>query len=418
MKRDSVIFHIDVNSAYLSWTSAENLKKGAGADLRNIPAIIGGNREDRHGIVLAKSTPAKKFGIKTAETIASALKKCPNLVIAPPDHDLYRRYSKALFDLLLKYSPDLEPLSIDECFMDFTSIQDFYESPAAAACKIKDHIYNSLGFTVNIGISTNKVLAKMASDFEKPNKIHTLFPWEIQSKMWPLPIGDLYMVGKSSAATLNKLGIRTIGDLAKTDLSIITSHLKSHGELIWNYANGIDRSVVTRETPDAKGIGNSITLPQDLTTAEDAKKVLLDLTESVSSRLRKSKLLASSVSVEIKYSTFHSVSHQTQLLSATSSTDQLYQISCRLFDELWDSSPIRLLGIRTTKLSADTEPVQLSIFDLPDYKKTAAPRSVSPKEQLSQNEKSKNLDLAIDKIRKKYGVGAITRASLLNDKQR
>lgn len=397
---NSIIFHIDVNSAYLSWTSAENLKNNTGIDLRNIPAIIGGDRTSRHGVVLAKSIPAKSFHIHTGEPIAAALKKCPELVIAPPDHKLYDRYSKELMDFLKSLTPDIEQVSVDECFMDFAGISHLYSSPVAAAKQIIEQVYNKFGFTVNVGISSNKLLAKMASDFEKPGKVHTLFPSEIQAKLWPLPLGDLYMAGKASVLTLNKLGLYSIGDLALTDPDLLVSHLKSHGRLLWEYANGIDHNVLNTTHEKAKGIGNSNTFAKDIVTADQAKAALRPLTESVSRRLRSAGQIAGNVCVEIKYSTFISVSHQMPLLTPTNTSHAIYSTSCQLFDHLWDKTPIRLLGVRCSKLLADDTPVQLSLFDLPTQ----------------NNEKQKKLDSALDDIRKRFGFAAVTRASLMDKK--
>lgn len=397
---NSIIFHIDVNSAYLSWTSAENLKNNTGIDLRNIPAIIGGDRTSRHGVVLAKSIPAKSFHIHTGEPIAAALKKCPELVIAPPDHKLYDRYSKELMDFLKSLTPDIEQVSVDECFMDFAGISHLYSSPVAAAKQIIEQVYNKFGFTVNVGISSNKLLAKMASDFEKPGKVHTLFPSEIQAKLWPLPLGDLYMAGKASVLTLNKLGLYSIGDLALTDPDLLVSHLKSHGRLLWEYANGIDHNVLNTTHEKAKGIGNSNTFAKDIVTADQAKAALRPLTESVSRRLRSAGQIAGNVCVEIKYSTFISVTHQMPLLTPTNTSHAIYSTSCQLFDHLWDKTPIRLLGVRCSKLLADDTPVQLSLFDLPTQ----------------NNEKQKKLDSALDDIRKRFGFAAVTRASLMDKK--
>ena len=297
-----IIFHIDVNSAYLSWTSVENLRTGAGPDLREVPAIIGGDQKSRHGIVLAKSISAKKMGIYTSEPVASALKKCPELLIFPPDHELYRQYSHRFIDYLKTLTPDIEQVSVDECYLDFTGIAHCYQGPLAAAEEIKDTIYRRFGFTVNVGISCNKLLAKMASDFEKPNRIHTLFPDEISQKMWPLPVSELHMAGRSSVRVLQKLGIHTIGELAHTDADLLTAHLKSHGRLLWEYANGIDDRPVESLPARAKGIGNSTTLSKDALTEKEAAPVLRRLSESVAKRLRTAGQLAGSISVEIKYS--------------------------------------------------------------------------------------------------------------------
>ena len=402
-----IIFHIDVNSAFLSWTALEQLKEGAEVDLRTIPSIIGGNQASRHGVVLAKSVPAKKFGIVTGEPVANALRKCPELTMAPPNHKMYQERSARLMEFLASYTPDIEQVSVDECYMDFTGIAYKYPSSVAAAFEIKDAVYEEFGFTVNIGISVNHLLAKMASDFEKPNKVHTLFPEEIPTKMWPLPVSDLYMAGRSSVEVLHKLEIRTIGELAKADPKLLELHLKSHGRTLWEFANGVDSSKVIRERVESKGIGNSTTLPKDATTEEEAKKVFLMLAETVGSRLRKEGVKANMVSVEIKYHTFQTVSHQKQLLKAANTDKMVYETACELFRELWNGEPIRLLGIRTSKLVDETEPEQMSIFDLQSTMEHQPPKE----------EKQQKLDKALDQIRKRYGEGAIVRGSLKTPKK-
>ena len=403
-----IIFHIDVNSAFLSWTAIEQLKNGAEVDLRTIPSIIGGNQESRHGVVLAKSVPAKKYGIVTGEPVANALRKCPNLTMAPPNHKMYTGYSKKLMQFLREnYTDDIEQVSVDECYMDFTGIVHRYVSPVAAAFEIKDAVYKEFGFTVNVGISVNHLLAKMASDFEKPNKVHTLFPEEIPMKMWPLPVSELYMAGKSSVEVLHKLEIRTIGELAKADPNLLELHLKSHGRTLWEFANGNAGGKVIRERVESKGIGNSTTLPKDVTEEEEARKVLLWLAETVGGRVRKEGVKAKMVSVEIKYSTFQSVSHQKQLQRATNADKMIYETACDLFHELWNGQPIRLLGIRTSKLVDETEPEQMSIFDFQNVL-----NQNMPKQETGKNKKQEKLDKAIDQIRKKFGEGAIVRGSL------
>ena len=403
-----IIFHIDVNSAFLSWTAVEQLKNGAEEDLRMIPSIIGGNQESRHGVVLAKSIPAKKYGIVTGEPVANAFRKCPNLVMAPPNHKMYTEYSKRLMQFLREnYTDEIEQVSVDECYMNFTGIAHRYASPVAAAFEIKDAVYKEFGFTVNVGISVNHLLAKMASDFEKPNKVHTLFPEEIPAKMWPLPVLELYMAGKSSVEVLHKLEIRTIGELAKTDPDLLELHLKSHGRTLWEFANGKAGDKVVRERVENKGIGNSTTLPKDVTEEEEARKVLLWLSETVGRRVRKEGMKAKMVSVEIKYNTFQSVSHQKQLQRATNADKVIYETACELFHELWNGHPIRLLGIRTSKLVDEAEPEQMSIFDL-----ESVSNQNMVKQEIRKNEKQEKLDKAVDQIRKKYGEGAIVRGSL------
>lgn len=395
--RVSVIFHIDVNSAFLSWSALELLESGNATDLRLIPSIVGGDVSTRHGVVLAKSIPAKAYGIVTGEPVSHAFRKCPSLVLVPPDHELYHRRSRQLMDYLKNICPCIEQVSIDECYMDYSPISANYTSPEAAAAFIKDTVYEKFGFTVNVGISDRKVLAKMASDFKKPNLVHTLYSHEIREKLWPLPVSRLFLCGRSSVETLKKLGVLTIGDLAATDPSIMEAHLKSHGLMLWNYANGLDDSAVLPEPAEAKGIGNSTTLTADAVTREAAVKILLELSESVSRRLRTAGCRAGLVCTEIKYNNFKSVSHQRILQSATASTDAIYQTACTLFDELWDGTPVRLLGLRTGKLVEDDTPVQLSIFDY------TTPVS----------EKQQKLDAALDTIRSKYGENAIKRGSLL-----
>lgn len=399
---DPVIFHIDVNSAFLSWSALARLEAGSKTDLRLIPSIVGGDVSTRHGVVLAKSIPAKSYGITTGEPVVSAFRKCPGLVSVAPDHELYHQRSRQLMSFLENICPDIEQVSIDECYMDYSPVAANYTSPEAAAAFIKDTVREKFGFTVNVGISDRKVLAKMASDFQKPDLVHTLYTAEIPRKLWPLPVSRLFLCGRSSVETLKKLGILTIGDLAGSDPSIVSAHLKSHGQMLWNYANGIDSSSVLPEPGEAKGIGNSTTLTADAVTRDAAVKILLDLSESVGRRLRAAHCRAGLICTEIKYNNFKSVSHQGAPEVPTASTDAVYRMACTLFDELWDGTPIRLLGIRTGKLEDAGEPVQLSLFDY------TAPIS----------EKQQKLDAALDKIRGKYGRDAVKRGSLLDSPDR
>lgn len=394
----AIFFHIDVNSAFLSWTALEQLEAGSETDLRLIPSIIGGDLSKRHGVVLAKSVPAKAYGIVTGEPVVNAFRKCPHLTTAAPNHSLYHRKSSQLMEYLSGICPDIEQVSIDECYMDYSPISSNYTSPEAAAAIIKDTVYEKFGFTVNVGISDRKILAKMASDFKKPNLVHTLYSWEIQEKMWKLPVSSLFLCGKSSADTLHKLGILTIGDLALSDPVIIESHLKSHGHTLWQYANGIDSSTIFSEPAKMRGIGNSTTLSRDAVTRQEAAKNLLTLAESVGSRLRADHSKAGLVCTEIKYNTFRTASHQAVLETPTASTNSIYQQALALFDELWDQTPIRLLGIRTSKLVPDDEPVQLNLFDY------NAPLT----------EKQQKLDAALDSIRNKFGKDAVKRGSLID----
>ncbi len=405
-----IILHIDVNSAFLSWSAIRLLESGSTVDLREIPAIVGGDQKTRHGIVVAKSIPAKRYGIHTADTVASAFRKCPTLVSVPPDHTYYREKSEELMDLLRSICPRIQQVSVDECFMDYEPIKNKFSSPEACGRYICDTVFQQLKFTVNVGISDRKILAKMASDFEKPNKVHTLYATEIQEKLWPLPIGELHMCGKSSAATLRAMGIRTIGDLAQTDPDVISARMKSHGVMLWQYANGIDDREVITEPREVKSIGNSTTLTNDAVTREDALPVLKRLADSVSRRLKKHEFLAGQVTVEIKYATFRSVSHQAALSSPSDSEKVLYENACLLFDELWDGTPVRLLGVRATRLSGIGEPVQMNLFDYQrelDEKKKTEERH---QKQEAKDRKKEKLAKAIASLEGKYGRGIVRSA--------
>lgn len=406
LKHDKIIFHIDVNSAYLSWTAVKMLKNGYTKDIRNIPCIIGGDKKNRHGIVLAKSISAKKYGIVTGEPVVNALKKCPGLEIVPPEHDYYSEQSHKLMELLKSFTPDIEQVSVDECYMDYTGIRNKFSNEIEAAYTIKNKVKEQFGFTVNVGISDVKVLAKMASDFEKPDKVHTLYKEEIEEKMWKLPVEDLFMAGKSSVNVLHKLGIFTIGQLAKSPVTILDAHLKSHGRVLWEYANGIDESVVNTKREDLKGVGNSTTLPKDLDNIVEINRILLRLSEKVSGRLREGKQKAKTVAVEIKYNDFTKCSKQITVDIATDSGTEIYNISKNLFKGLWGGRPVRLLGVRTANLIEEDEPEQLTFMDIDSWNK---------EENNISREKMKKLDKALDLINAKYGSGAVKRASLLNE---
>lgn len=395
-----LIFHIDVNSAFLSWEAFYRVNKlGETVDLREIPSAIGGNKETRHGIILAKSTPAKKYNIQTGEPIVNALKKCPNLTIVPPNHSLYVECSNNFIDLLKQYAPVVEQYSIDEAFLDMTGTSKLYKDPIAFAHTLKDEIKTKLGFTVNVGISRNKLLAKMASDFEKPDKVHTLFPEEIETKLWPLPVEDLFFVGPSTAKKLYNLGIYTIGDLARTDLELIRGHFKKHGEVIWNYANGIDTDDIRKHIPANKGYSHDITLPYDVTDRQTAKHFLLAICETLGARIRADKSYISVVAVSFLDNEFNQHSKQISLPSSTDVTEKIYEHACNLFDSVWDNRPIRLLSVHTSK-ATERSYEQINMFDSEKY------------------EKLSKLNSAIDSIRNKYGESSIKRASMMNDKKR
>lgn len=393
---EKVIFHVDVNSAYLSWEAVYRRKyRGEILDLRDIPSAVGGDVNQRHGIILAKSMPAKVYGIRTGDSIWEARQKYGPLTIVPPDYSLYDRSSHALLALLREYSPDVEQYSIDEAYVDMSGTQKLFGSPEQAADRIRERIREELGFTVNIGISENKLLAKMASDFRKPDRTHTLFAEEIPLKLWPLPVSELFFVGRASAKKLYNLGVYTIGDLALTDVKILKRHMKKQGELIWNFANGRDFSLVEAVPPPNKGYGNSTTIPVDVTTASQASLVLLALAETVGARLRKDGKKAEVLSVSIKDYLFKTASHQCRLPAPTNITEELHRHACSLFLELWDGLPIRHLGIHTGRIRDGNAMRQMELFDTRDYGKL------------------ERLDRAVDTIRRRYGMDAVKRAVFL-----
>ena len=396
---EKIIFHIDVNSAFLSWEAAYRIRElGETEDLRKIASVVGGSEESRHGIVLAKSELAKKYGVTTGEPLVDARRKCPGLVTVPSNIPIYVKYSNAMMKILEDYTPDIEQYSIDESFLDMSGTQNLFGPPIEVAHKIKDRIYDELGFTVNVGISTNKLLAKMASDFKKPNLVHTLFPEDVPTKMWPLPVSDLFFVGRQTTKRLHALGIFTIGDLAKTEKKVIHDNLKGHGDVIWEFANGIGDSMEDvankNRTPANKGYSNETTLAFDVTDAHLAKEILLSLTETVATRIRADKSYISVVSVYFVDNEFRHSSKQMTLNSATNVTNEIYHHICNLFDQLWNGQPIRLLGVQTSRATTDCTR-QYSLFE-------------------QQNiEKLSKLDAAIDKIRHKYGDDSVKRASFI-----
>ena len=394
MKR--VIFHIDVNSAFLSWEAVYRLHHlGAGKDLREEIAAVGGDMAMRHGIILARSIPAKKFGIRTGESIMEAKQKCPQLKLVPPNYYLYEKCSEAFMEILRQYSPDVEQYSVYEAFVDMSGTEKLWGRPVDAANQIREQIRSELGFTVNIGVSENKLLAKMASDFQKPDRVHTLWREEIPEKMWPLPVSDLFFVGRATAKKLFSLGIKTIGDLAGTDPGILRCHLKKQGEIIWGFANGINVSVVQSEAPANKGYGNSTTIAFDVCDASTAKLVLLSLAETVGMRLREAGVRAEVIAVGIRYFDLSYASHQMTLENATNTTMELHRYACRLFDDLWDGTPIRHLGIHTGRIRDGFYMRQMDMFDDTDY------------------ERLEKLDNTVDSIRRRYGNDSMKRTAFL-----
>lgn len=389
------IMHLDVNNAFLSWTAIDLLKNGCTEDIRLIPAIIGGDETKRHGVVLAKSNIAKQFGIRTGETIYQAKKKCPQIRIFSSKYNLYQTYSTALYQLLLTYTNKIEKFSIDEYFIDFSDILKSKQDFRKLAEEISNKIKKELLFTVNIGLSDNKILAKMASDFEKPDKIHTLYQAEIEEKMWNLPIEELFMVGKKSALKLHSIGINKIGDLAIYNKKLIIKRFGKFGAMIWNNANGLNNEEVIYEIETPKSIGNSITLSKDCNGLEELGVILLSLSEKVGYRIRKKGLMAYTISIQLKTNDFLKYSHQKKLTKPTASTQEIYGEAKELLSKLYNNQPIRLIGIKLDNLT-DNEFCQVSMF-----------------ETIEKKERNSKLDAVIDNIKNKYGYDSITLGTIM-----
>lgn len=406
---ETVYFHIDVNSAFLSWSAAHRLQHGASLDIRTIPSVVGGSEKTRHGIVLAKSIPAKKlYNIRTGESLMEARQKSgKNLLIVPPDYEVYSRASKALMELMGQYSPIIEKFSIDEAFLNYTGMQRLFGDPVERAHKIKDEIHEKLGFTVNVGVSTNKLLAKMASEFTKPDRVHTLWPDEVKTKMWPLPIEELYMVGRRTSLKLRRKGINTIGDFARMDPILTKSWLNKPGVMLWQFANGVYEEeekggaaffqgmMAQSSKYEVKGIGNSGTISFDIKRLDVAHQALLSLSETIGYRLRKGGYRSSVIHVSFTTPEFERCGKQMKFGVPTDNTTEVYMRACRVFDKLWNGHKIRQIGIRATDLT-QSKNLQADFF--------------TPLETLIKNQ---NLDKAVDQIRNRYGNTSILRGHLI-----
>ena len=393
-----IIMHIDVNNAFLSWTAVLYLRQGMKIDIRKTYAVIGGDEKARHGIVLAKSNPAKKRGVVTAETLYQAKKKCPNLKVYPPNYNFYKKMSDSMLNLICKYSPDIEQMSIDECFLDYTPVKHLYGDEVEFAYKLKKEIYDTLGFTVNIGIGNNKLCAKMASDFSKPYKVHTLYENEVSEKMWPLQVDELFGIGKKTALKLHNLNINTIYDLAHTDSNFLYKYFKNQAYEMILSANGNGSDVVISDESIPKGIGNETTLSRNIFNKEELEPYLLALSENVAIRLRKQKKYASVVVVTLKDKFFKRTSHQKKLVNATNLTEEIYKTSRDILNEMNIEDGVRLIGVRLDKLS-DTSSHQVSLF-----------------EDLKVREDNNELEKTVDELKEKYGFKVIKKASLMDSK--
>ncbi len=391
---DRLIFHVDVNSAFLSWEAVDRLCNGETLDLRTVPSCVGGDPDRRTSIVSTKSIPAKKYGIVTGEPVATALRKCPDLIVVKPNFELYKKMSHAFKSILNEYTPLMQSFSIDEVFMDMTGMGLLYPDPIKLAHEMKDRIRDELGFTVNVGIARNKLCAKMASDFEKPDKVHTLFSDEIKDKMWPLPVGELFGCGQSTAKKLIEMRINTIGDLAGAAEGML---LRAFGEKTARYlhdaANGIDDSPVINEEREAKSYSVENTTEDDVTDFEIVNRLLLAEADIVGGRLRADEVKAFTITVIYRTSDMKRHSHGRKMENSTDTTSEIYDMAVKLMKEAWKGEPLRLLGLSASDIDKDGFQ-QMSLFGE------------------DEREKQKNLDKALDKIRNKYGNDSVMRAGI------
>lgn len=362
MKR--VIFHIDVNSAFLSWSAVKLLTEG-GPDIRLVPSAVSGDPSDRRSIITAASIPAKKLGIKTAIPVSMALRKCPNLVIVHSDWEWYRHCSTSFIDICRLYSPVLQQFSIDECFIDMT-FRLYRKDAAEVARALKDEIKEKLGFTVNVGVGSNKLLAKMASDFEKPDKVHTLWQDEVQEKMWPLPAGDLLWVGKKTRERLSAYGIYTIGDIARLPENSLARIVgKKFAAQMHDNANGIDNEPIITESQEAKSISVERTFAKDIVNPEELDREMFKVACTVAHRLRRQGFRCSCVSMFIKFTDFSVAQKQCQISGPTDVTALILNEARRMLSDMWDgTAPIRQVGIGLSKFTKE-ETEQLMLFEDP-----------------------------------------------------
>lgn len=385
--KERIILHIDVNNAFLSWTAVDMLKKGSKIDIRNRYAIIGGDEKERKGIVLAKSNPCKKKGVSTAEPIFQARKKCPYLEVYPPNYKVYKEFSDKMYDYLLTYTNIIERYSIDECFLDYTDLVLLFGNPITCAYKIKEDIKKKFGFTVNVGIGNNKLCAKMASDFKKPDMVHTLFNFEVKEKMWNLPVGDLFMIGKSSNKKLTELGIKTIYDLANCDVNYLYKYFKNRAIQMIESANGIDNDNVEYEESNPKSISSQESLAYNYKIKEEIYPVIYKLCKDVSVKLNEKKMYTENVGIWIKYTNFTKVSKQMKLDNPTCLLEDIYKYSIKLFNNIWNEDAIRAICVSISNFNNKSS-VQLNLFNT--------------NTKVNYNNHDERIDKVIDKLNSKY----------------
>ena len=430
------IFHVDVNSAFLSWSALKKLEDDPEAvDLREIPSAVGGDVQTRHGIITAKSIPAKKYGVQTGEPVVKALQKCPSLVLVKSDFTVYRRYSHALMDILRDYTDLVEQASIDEAYLDMTQSRGKLKNsetedmpwPLNAAHEIRKRVYRELGFTVNVGISVNKLLAKMASDFEKPDRVHTLFPEEVPAKMWPLPVRELHGCGKATAQRLHQMGIETIGQAAGMSLPILQANLgEKAGLYIWKSSNGRGSVNVKTEREKAKSFSNEETTTEDITNENYrtlGPEIIGRLSSKVASRMEKAGVYAQTVGVNVKTEDFRRHSRQVTLISPTRDAEVIRRESEKLMEDMVFGDNgffaaghgLRLIGIGCTNLS-DGSYMQMDLFSWAQTLEEREREEKQEKERRRKEEqtlrKKEKLEAMMMRVQTRYGKAAISKGAI------
>jgi DNA polymerase-4 len=384
--------HVDVNSAFLSWSAVQRLKDGDKTDLRMIPSAVGGDEKQRKGIILAKSIPAKKMGVQTGEAIWQAKQKCPGLVVVPGDYDLYSHMSNLFMAVARDYSPVIQQYSIDECFIDYTGMEGVMGPCEQAADRLRQAIRDRLGFTVSVGVSSCKVLAKMAGELKKPDAVSTVYRYELADKLWPLPVRELFMVGPATERRLHSLGIFDIGGIARADPALLQRHMGKHGVLIWNYANGVDPDpVVPGDDVPMKSYSQSATLPRDMRGPEELLPVFARLCTALGYRMRDGGGCCRVVSIYFRDKVFRGWGRQKRLERATDITFELMRALTDLFWRTYDGSDIRAVGVAFSDI-IPSECFSFSLFDGESIRRKSA------------------LDAACDRMRDRYGGRAVLTA--------
>ena len=393
-----VVFLVDMNAFFISCEMTRN------NSLKDTPAAVAGDPKKRSGIILAANYEARSYGVKTTMVLHQALELCPKLIMVPPDHHFYQQKSEEVMTLLSNYTPVVEQNSIDEAWLDMTGTEGLFGDPLKSAKRIMDEIKDRLGLPCSIGIAENKFLSKMAAEMKKPLGITELWKRDIPAKLWPLPVKEMYGVGAKTAEKLNRMGIKTIGDLAKSDVNLIVRTFGKGGNQIHLHANGMDDSpVLAREDDDMKSIGRSTTLPEDVSDVEKAKLILMELADDIGMTARRHDKKGCTVHITLKYSDFRVVTKQATI-AATFTTMEIYQAGCSLLEQNWNQShPVRLIGISLSGFHEDSVSDQLSLFDQME---------INPAKG-----KSKQIDEVMDKIRNRHGTETITFATLVKNEK-